>query len=381
MRSSGSSTGVGARRAEPAERGPSRGAAGRAAAWPSTGAASRRRASGCGAGRRRRRGGSASALTRPVRATSLGHVRLLARRCGVVQSTAGRRVRARSGRSTVRPCSSDVHGQRRRAGVAPVAGTPARSAPRTPTTSAPARADQLDGGRGGAAGGQHVVDDQHPVARREGVGVDLERRRRRTPGRRTRRATSPGSLPCLRTGTKPRRARRPPGRARMKPRASMPTTLSTRPARSPRPPARCRRRPREGRGVGQQRRDVLEHHARAPGSRGRPGCSASSSASSSAVPASAALPAPADRFVVAPGGCGGCAAGARRWAGGRRRGRGAAGGRRRRRRVVDVVDAPRSAAAAAAPRRLAAASAAPACRRPRGPRPAWPAPSSPARAP
>src|SRR5262245_16654095 len=35
--------------------------------------------------------------------------------------------------------------------------------------------DELGGGLGGTAGGQHVVDDQHPLARCERVLVDLDR--------------------------------------------------------------------------------------------------------------------------------------------------------------------------------------------------------------
>src|ERR671917_87719 len=39
-----------------------------------------------------------------------------------------------------------------------------------------ARVDQVGGGADGAAGGQHVVDQQHPLARSDRVLVHLERR-------------------------------------------------------------------------------------------------------------------------------------------------------------------------------------------------------------
>ena len=63
--------------------------------------------------------------------------------------------------------------------------------------------DEAGGGRGGAAGGQHVVDDQHPLA-----GVDARRGGSRAGRCRTRatyssRATAHGSLPALRIGTNP----------------------------------------------------------------------------------------------------------------------------------------------------------------------------------
>src|ERR1019366_5654621 len=39
----------------------------------------------------------------------------------------------------------------------------------------PAAPDQLGGGTGGAAGGQDVIDDEHPLAGRERIGVHLDR--------------------------------------------------------------------------------------------------------------------------------------------------------------------------------------------------------------
>ena len=43
-----------------------------------------------------------------------------------------------------------------------------------PTTSAAQPLDQPHRRRGRATGGQHVVDDQHPLAREDGVAVDLQ---------------------------------------------------------------------------------------------------------------------------------------------------------------------------------------------------------------
>ena len=40
--------------------------------------------------------------------------------------------------------------------------------------SPPERLDQAGRRRGGAAGGEHVVDDQDPLAGMDGVAVDLE---------------------------------------------------------------------------------------------------------------------------------------------------------------------------------------------------------------
>ena len=53
-------------------------------------------------------------------------------------------------------------------------GTRARCTKPSPTTSPPSRSTSRDRRRRGAAGGEHVVDDQHPLARRDRVAVDLE---------------------------------------------------------------------------------------------------------------------------------------------------------------------------------------------------------------
>ncbi len=43
-----------------------------------------------------------------------------------------------------------------------------------PTMSPPSVCDQAGGRLGGAAGGEHVVDDEHPLGGVDGVAVDLE---------------------------------------------------------------------------------------------------------------------------------------------------------------------------------------------------------------
>ena len=55
--------------------------------------------------------------------------------------------------------------------------------PRRPATSAPARRISCERGLGGAAGGEHVVDDQDPVAGAPGPRRAPRSRRCRTPGR------------------------------------------------------------------------------------------------------------------------------------------------------------------------------------------------------
>ena len=69
-----------------------------------------------------------------------------------------------------------------------------------PTTSPPSASTRRARGRRRAAGGQHVVDDQHPLAGMDGVAVDLQ-----LVGAvlelYSSRTTAHGSLPALRTGT------------------------------------------------------------------------------------------------------------------------------------------------------------------------------------
>ena len=97
-----------------------------------------------------------------------------------------------------------------------------------PCTAAPHSLDEVDWSRPGrAAGGEHVVDEQHPVTRRRSRPGASRASPRRTRARRRRRASRAGACrPCA-----PARSRRPrasaTGAARMKPRASMPSTLST----------------------------------------------------------------------------------------------------------------------------------------------------------
>ena len=111
---------------------------------------------------------------------------------------------------------------------------------------------------GRAAGGQHVVDDRAPappgvngvLVHLDGGGPVLELVALRVGGS--------GQLPCLRTGTKPEPSWQATEAARMKPRASIPTTLSTGPC----PPASALTTAGERLAVSQQRGDVLEHDAR-----------------------------------------------------------------------------------------------------------------------
>ena len=84
-------------------------------------------------------------------------------------------------------------------------------------------------------------------------------------------ASRPGSLPALRTGTNPAPRATATGAARMKPRASMPTTTSTLPAAAA---ARCATTAREGRASASSGVMSLKTHPGARGSRARRGQSA-----------------------------------------------------------------------------------------------------------
>ncbi len=87
--------------------------------------------------------------------------------------------------------------------------------------------DQARGRRRRAAGGEHVVDQQHPVAGPQAVDVRLEGRLAVLQGVGLGCTSRRGSLPALRTGTNPARSASATGAARMNPRASIPTTWST----------------------------------------------------------------------------------------------------------------------------------------------------------
>ena len=138
---------------------------------------------------------------------------------------------------------------------------PARSGRTARRPSPPARSTSSDGRRRGPAGGQHVVHDQHPGTRREGVGVDLQRRlavlERVAPPRTSPTAACRSCAP----GRSRRRGGRRPAPPRMKPRASIPDDPSTgSPALVPVDEASTTAaKPSASR---EQRRDVLEHHAR-----------------------------------------------------------------------------------------------------------------------
>ena len=71
-----------------------------------------------------------------------------------------------------------------------------------PTMSPPSACDQAGRGRGGAAGGEHVVDDEDPLVGVDGVAVDLQLVVPYSSSYSSR-ATAHGSLPALRTGTNP----------------------------------------------------------------------------------------------------------------------------------------------------------------------------------
>ena len=145
-----------------------------------------------------------------------------------------RRRRSRAGGDAVRSSAQTV--SRAWTGRPEARRAPAvqeRRAPAAPTRPEPLPAgplDQVQRGLGGAAGGEHVVDDQDPLARREGVLAAPPGSPRRTPGRRRPRAP-PGAAcrPCARHHARRRSRTRPPRPAR------------TRAPRCP-PPRRTRRR-------------------------------------------------------------------------------------------------------------------------------------------
>jgi hypothetical protein len=83
--------------------------------------------------------------------------------------------------------------------------------------------DEPTGGRRGAAGGEHIVDDEHSFAGADGISSTSAPYSSEYSSR----TTAQGSLPALRTGTNPARRRYATGAARMNPRASMPMTRST----------------------------------------------------------------------------------------------------------------------------------------------------------
>jgi hypothetical protein len=87
--------------------------------------------------------------------------------------------------------------------------------------------DQAHHGRGGAAGREHVVDDEHPLSRLDRVTMDLQQ-----VGAVLELVLLaldlPRSFPALRTGTNPALRLYATGAANTKPRASIPSTLSMR---------------------------------------------------------------------------------------------------------------------------------------------------------
>ena len=139
-------------------------------------------------------------------------------------------------------------------------GTPAPAARVKPATVPPARSTRSSVRLGRAAGGQHVVDDQHPLAGGERVRVHLEGRLAVLQRVRRRVASRRGSLPALRTGTTPVPVAYAIAAATTKPRASMPATTSNESGavvRDDRVDHLPERRP-----VGEQRHQVLEDDAR-----------------------------------------------------------------------------------------------------------------------
>ena len=293
IRNSGSRTGLtlAALRAEPGEPGPH---PARRRARPAT-SAGRRRRLGCrragaalpGVRRRSRVGGGARALVVAVgvdRTRRRRHRRRARRHSARAPSRDRRSPQSNEAPVAPRPrlstVSRRVQRRARRCGAA--ARRPGRNASsiRTEQPDAPRRPPRRTRSSVAAdraAGGEHVVDDQHPVAGREGVA----RAPRASPSpyssvvrlpRASRRAACPSCAPAR---SRRRRGRRP-ARARMKPRASMPTTLSTVPR--PRWATIASTRAGEGDVVGEQRRDVLEQDARRRDSRGRRGSARSSSA-------------------------------------------------------------------------------------------------------
>ena len=87
--------------------------------------------------------------------------------------------------------------------------------------------DQAHHGRGGAAGREHVVDDEHPLPRLI-ASRWISSRSVPYSSSYSSRSISHGSFPALRTGTNPAVRLYATGAANTKPRASIPSTLSTR---------------------------------------------------------------------------------------------------------------------------------------------------------
>ena len=146
--------------------------------------------------------------------------------------------------------------------LAPAPGSRAPSGPTTPTTVAARTLDEVDAW-------PRPCRRWRARRRRSARGRRAGRRPGAPRGRlavlqvvRLPRA-SPGQLALLahRHEARPR-AVAPPARARMKPRASMPTTLSTAVAAAASPATIASTTPRERRRVGEQRGDVLEHDPR-----------------------------------------------------------------------------------------------------------------------
>ena len=131
----------------------------------------------------------------------------------------------------------------------------------SPTTSPPSRSTSRTDGRRGAAGREHVVDDQHLLAGRDRVAVDLEQ-----VGAVLELVLLALDLPrelarpCARARTRPARWYAT-GAANTKPRASIPSTLSIALGRRTGAASASTDR-REGVGCREQRRDVLEDDAR-----------------------------------------------------------------------------------------------------------------------
>ncbi len=240
--------------------------------------------------------------------------------CPLLESSEGGR-RILRARPRCRYAQFQTREQAPSAGSGQEAGSRRARPSRKPSSISTAEASHLGTGlpdqlqqRGlrGAAGGEDVVDDQDAVAGGEVLGGAPRSRRSRTPGRPQPRAgVAPGSLPALRTGTKPRPRPDERHRGAQDEAAGLQTDDLGGAGATADPSASASVRAVNAAGSRQERGDVLETPRPAPGGRATSRMRLRSSVMRSVVPWSSALP---RRSAAAP------AAGRRGWgAVGRRR--------------------------------------------------------------
>ena len=155
-----------------------------------------------------RRGGAGRLRVRGPRAARVLHARRRGLRRPLISSARGSRAACRRGAAVRRAPS-------------------ARRGPRSRRPPRQQLAGEGDGGLERAARGDHVVHHHHAFLRAQRVAVDLQH----GPAvleLELARDDGPGSLPALRTGTKPAPSRSASGAPNRKPRLSMPRTFEIR---------------------------------------------------------------------------------------------------------------------------------------------------------